>query len=61
MKYNVDSYLFAADMMTKNGGSFEQAIGKAYIVADGNNSETLIQAFKPLFEMWIIKYTKGVK
>jgi hypothetical protein len=31
-------------------GSFAQHIGCAYLVADNNNKETLLEAFKSLFE-----------
>lgn len=31
-------------------GSFAEFIGCAYLVADNNNKETLLEAFKSLFE-----------
>lgn len=48
---NKDQAFKAAQLMSKGSfGSFAESIGKAFFVADTQNSETLLQAFKGLFE-----------
>jgi hypothetical protein len=45
-----ESQLFQAARTMRSMGSFASAISEAYFVADINNRETLVQAFKGLFE-----------
>lgn len=48
---NKDQAFKAAQLMARGSfGSFAESIGKALLVADTQNSETLLQAFKGLFE-----------
>jgi hypothetical protein len=44
------AYKAAQSMARGSYGSFAQSIGQALLVADSNNYETLLQAFKGLFE-----------
>jgi len=45
-----ESDLYKAARTMQYMGSFANAISEAYLVADDHNRETLIQAFKGLFE-----------
>ena len=45
-------YYDAVEMMDRFGGSFAQAIGKAWIVADPMNKSILEEAFRDLFERY---------
>jgi hypothetical protein len=45
-----DSQLFQAAKQMRSMGSFAASIAEAYFVADTTNRETLLQAFKGLFE-----------
>jgi predicted dinucleotide-binding enzyme len=45
-----ESQLFQAARTMRSMGSFASAISEAYFVADAWNRETLVQAFKGLFE-----------
>ena len=45
-----ENQLFQAARFMRHMGSFAAAIGEAYFVADSHNRETLVQAFKGLFE-----------
>ena len=48
---NKDQAFKAAQLMARGSfGSFAESIGKALLVADTQNSETLLQAFQGLFE-----------
>lgn len=42
-------YLSACELRTGQHGSFAEAIGEAYIVADKGNSQKLVDAFPELF------------
>ncbi len=42
-------YLSAVELSTGQHGSFAEAIGEAYIVADSGNSQKLLDAFPELF------------
>lgn len=45
-----ESDLYQAARTMQYMGSFSNAISEAYLVADNHNRETLVQAFKGLFE-----------
>jgi hypothetical protein len=45
-----ESQLYQAARAMQYMGSFANAISEAYLVADNHNRETLVQAFKGLFE-----------
>ena len=45
-----ESDLYQAARAMQYMGSFANAISEAYLVADNHNRETLVQAFKGLFE-----------
>lgn len=45
-----ENQLFQAAKMMRSMGSFAGAIADAFFAADANNRETLVQAFKGLFE-----------
>ena len=45
-----ESDLYQAARTMQYMGSFANAISEAYLVADNHNRETLVQAFKGLFE-----------
>jgi len=45
-----ENQLYKAARAMNNMGSFAAAIGEAYFVADSHNRETIVQAFKGLFE-----------
>jgi hypothetical protein len=45
-----ENQLFQAARNMRSMGSFAAAIGDAFFAADPNNRETLIEAFKGLFE-----------
>jgi len=45
-----DNQLFQAAKQMRSMGSFAASIAEAYFVADTTNRETLLQAFKGLFE-----------
>ena len=45
-----ESDLYKAARAMQYMGSFANAISEAYLVADNHNRETLVQAFKGLFE-----------
>jgi hypothetical protein len=42
-------YLSAVELSTGQHGSFAEAIGEAYIVADSGNSQKLVDAFPEVF------------
>jgi len=42
-------YLAACELRTGKHGSFAEAIGEAYIVADSGNSQKLVDAFPEVF------------
>ena len=42
-------YLSACELSTGSHGSFAQAIGEAFIVADRGNSQKLLDAFPEVF------------
>lgn len=45
-----ENQLFKAARSMRHMGSFAAAIGEAFFVADTHNRETLVKAFKGLFE-----------
>lgn len=49
-----DMTTIAARRMQKHGGSFAQAIGAAYFVADPNNRAKLVETFADLFASYYV-------
>lgn len=45
-------YFYAAKAMIAHGGSFAEAIGTAFLVADSSNKAKLLTAFGDLFERY---------
>ena len=51
-------YFYAAKAMIAHGGSFSEAIGTAFLVADSSNKAKLLAAFGDLFERYAQETTK---
>lgn len=51
-----DDYIYAAHMMKRHGGSFNQYIASAYFVADSSNAARLRAAFPDLFTRYYNLY-----
>jgi hypothetical protein len=55
-------YLAAVELSTGQHGSFAEAIGDAYIVADKGNSQKLVDAFPDVFMRgWHFVQSKAVR